>query len=97
MGMLVSDNFFNVLGVQPALGRTFTLEEGHVPGRDAVVVLSYDFWKNALAEDTSILDAVVWMNGIDFHVIGVAPATKGRSREAHRHRIRSCARPAGNS
>lgn len=58
LGMLVSDNFFNVLGVQPALGRTFTLEEGHVPGRDAVVVLSYDFWKSALAGDASILNAV---------------------------------------
>src|SRR5438034_6646319 len=75
LGMLVSDNFFDVLGVQPALGRGFTPEEGQVPGRDAVVVLSYDFWKNALAEDTSILNAVVWMNGIDFHVIGVAPAS----------------------
>ena len=53
MGMLVSDNFFDVLGVQPALGRTFTREEGQAPGRDAVVVLSYDFWKNALAADTS--------------------------------------------
>jgi predicted permease len=74
MGMLVSDNFFHVLGVQPALGRFFAPEEGHVPGRDAVVVLSFDFWKNALAGDPSILDATVWMNGIDFHVIGVAPA-----------------------
>jgi predicted permease len=74
MGMLVSDNFFSVLGVQPALGRFFASEEGHVPGRDAVVVLSFNFWKNALAGDPSILDATVWMNGIDFHVIGVAPA-----------------------
>ena len=75
MGMLVSNNFFDVLAVQPALGRTFSQEEGQAPGRDAVVVLSYDFWKNVLAEDTSVLNAVVWMNGIDFHVIGVAPAT----------------------
>jgi putative ABC transport system permease protein len=71
-GALVSDNFFDVLGVPPALGRTFRPEEGRVPGRDAVVVISYEFWKNELAADASILDAVVWMNGIDFHVIGVA-------------------------
>ena len=71
-GALVSDNFFDVLGVPPALGRTFRPEEGRVPGRDAVVVLSYDFWKNALAADASIVNAVVWMNSIDFHVIGVA-------------------------
>ncbi len=74
-GVLVSDNFFSVLGVQPALGRSFTPDEGQVPGRDAVVVLSYDFWKNALAADRSILDDVVWMNGIPFHVVGVAPAS----------------------
>jgi hypothetical protein len=54
IGMLVSDNFFSVLGVQPALGRSFTPEEGQVPGRDAVVVLSYDFWKNAMAGDRSL-------------------------------------------
>lgn len=75
IGMLVSDNFFQVLGVQPALGRTFTLQEGHVPGRDAVIVLSYDFWASVLAGDPSILNAVVWINGIDVQVIGVAPAT----------------------
>jgi putative ABC transport system permease protein len=75
MGMLVSDNFFEVLGVQPALGRSFTPEEGQVPGRDAVVVLSYDFWKNALGADPSILNSVVWMNGVGFQVVGVAPAS----------------------
>ena len=54
MGMLVSDNFFDVLGIQPVLGRRFTPEEGQVPGRDAVVVLGHDFWKNVLAEDRSV-------------------------------------------
>ena len=44
-----------------------------MPGRDAVVVLGYDFWKNALAEDRSILNGAVWINGIDFTVVGVAP------------------------
>ena len=39
MGMLVSDNFFDVLGIVPTLGRSFTVEETLVPGRDAVVVL----------------------------------------------------------
>jgi predicted permease len=72
-GMLVSDNFFTVLEVQPALGRFFAAEEARVPGRDPVVVLSYDFWMNQLGGDASILDGVVWMNGIEFQVIGVAP------------------------
>jgi MacB-like periplasmic core domain len=73
LGMLVSDNFFDVLGVQPALGRRFAPAEGQVPGRDAVVVLGYDFWKNALAGDASILNGIVLINGVDFTVIGVTP------------------------
>ena len=49
MGTLVTDNFFSVLGVRPLLGRAFIPEEGRVPGRDAVVVLGYDFWKTPWA------------------------------------------------
>jgi predicted permease len=75
MGMLVSDNFFDVLGIQPVLGRRFAPTEGQVPGRDAVVVLGYDYWKNALAEDASILGRTILLNGIDFSVVGVAPAS----------------------
>src|SRR5262245_35046450 len=45
IGFLVSGNFFDVLGVSPALGRGFRPDEDEVPGRDPVVVLSYDFWK----------------------------------------------------
>lgn len=73
IGMLVSDNFFDVLGVRPAFGRSFTPEEARVPGRDPVVVLDYDYWKNVLGADQAILHSVVWMNGIDFHVVGIAP------------------------
>ena len=73
VGVLVSDNFFSVLRVQPILGRSFTPEEGLVPGRDAVVVLAYDFWKNVLAGDDAMLGRMVAINGIDFTVIGVAP------------------------
>jgi predicted permease len=73
LGMLVSDNFFTVLGIQPPLGRAFTMEEGAVPGRDAVVVLGFDFWKNVLGEDRSMLNGAVWINGIEFTVVGVAP------------------------
>ena len=74
-GGLVSDNFFRVLGVEPAIGRAFAPGEGLVPGRDAVVVLSDDFWRNTLGADPSILDDIVWMNGVAFHVIGVLPAS----------------------
>src|ERR1035441_1468635 len=49
MGLIVSDNFFQVMGVEPTLGRSFRPEETQVPGRDAVVVLAQDFWKNQFA------------------------------------------------
>ena len=49
-GMMVSGNYFHVLGVEPRLGRGFRDDEDQVPGRDAVVVLGPDFWKHEFAE-----------------------------------------------
>ncbi len=71
VGMLVSDNFFDVLGVRPKRGRTFGPDEGVVPGRDPVVVLSHDFWATVLDADDTVVDDVVWLNGVAFTVIGV--------------------------
>jgi predicted permease len=74
-GLVVSDNWFQVLGVQPVLGRAFLPEEGKVPGRDAVVVVSYDFWENQLARDPSVIGRNLRIKGIDFNIVGVAPKT----------------------
>ena len=73
MGLLVSDNFFRVLGIQPALGRAFLPEEGKVSGRDAILVLSHDLWQNQFSADRAIIGRTVRLNGIDFTVVGVAP------------------------
>jgi len=73
LGMLVSDISSHVLGIQPQLGRAFTAGGRSCSGRDAVVVLGYDFWKNVLGEDGSVLNSRVWINGVDFTVVGVAP------------------------
>ena len=73
MGFLVSDNFFQVLRIQPALGRAFLPEEGKVPGRDAIAILSYDLWANQFGRDRSVVGRTIRLNGIDFAVIGVAP------------------------
>jgi macrolide transport system ATP-binding/permease protein len=74
-GMLVSANYFRVLGVEPRLGRAFRDDEDTAPGRDAVVVLSPDLWKQEFASDPSVVGKTLRLNGRDFTVIGVAPDT----------------------
>jgi macrolide transport system ATP-binding/permease protein len=73
MGAYVSDNFFTVLGVEPTLGRGFRPDEGQVPGRDAVVVLAYEFWKSHFAASPLAIGQSIRISGIDFTVVGVAP------------------------
>ena len=74
VGMLVSGNFFRVMGVEPELGRAFRDSENQVPGRDAVAILSHDAWGRYFGFDRSILGRSVRLNAIDFTVIGVGPA-----------------------
>jgi predicted permease len=72
-GMLVSGNYFRALGVEPQVGRGFRPDEDEAPGRDAVMVLSWDFWQREFAGAPSTVGRVVRLNGKDFTVIGVAP------------------------
>lgn len=74
-GMLVSGNYFRVLGVEPSIGRGFHDDEDAVPGRDAVVVLGPDFWQRELGGDPGVVGRIVRLNGKDFTVVGVAPET----------------------
>jgi predicted permease len=71
-GFLASGNVFDVLGVQAAVGRTFRADEDQAPGRDAVAVLGYDFWREEFASDPGVAGRHILLNGIDFTVIGVA-------------------------
>ncbi len=75
LGLIVSGNFFDVLKLQPALGRFFLPEEDRVPGRDAVIVLAYETWADQFGSDPAILERRVRLGGVDFTVIGVAPAS----------------------
>src|SRR4030095_13227275 len=70
-GALSSGNYFDVLQVQPALGRFFGPTE-EATGHD-VVVLSHRLWKSQFGGDASILGRTIRLNGIPFTVIGVAP------------------------
>ncbi len=72
-GMYVSGNFFQVLGVEPALGRGFRPDEDQAEGRDAVVVLGHDFWVSRFGASRSVLGSRIRLNGVEFTVIGVAP------------------------
>ena len=72
-GMMVSENFFRVLGVQPMLGRGFLPEDGQVSGRNAVVVFDYGIWNDRFTRSTSIIGSNVRINGIDFTIVGVTP------------------------
>jgi len=71
-GEVVSGNYFDVLGVGPALGRMFLHDEGTTPNRYAVVVLSYNFWERRFAGDRSVIGRTVTLNGRAFTVVGVA-------------------------
>ena len=73
VGELVTDNYFSVLGVRPALGRDFTEEEFSAPSAFPVAVLSYPFWQGRFAGDPDILGRTFRMNGTTYTVIGVAP------------------------
>ena len=69
---IVSGSYFSVLGVNPAAGRLFTMEDDQPPLQSAVVVLSHDFWKNQLAGAPDAVGRKVWVNRHPMTVIGVA-------------------------
>src|SRR5262249_21144696 len=50
-GRLVTENYFETLGVKALLGRTFTTEDGRTPGSDPVTVISYGYWQRRFAGD----------------------------------------------
>src|SRR5688572_25725794 len=51
LGLVVSGNFFDVLELQPSLGRFFLPDEDRVPGRDAVIVLAHETWVDQFGSD----------------------------------------------
>jgi predicted permease len=72
-GRLVSENFFETLGVTPLLGRTFTAEEDRIPGSDPFLVISYAYWQRRFSSDPGVLGRKVRLNNYPFTIIGVAP------------------------
>jgi putative ABC transport system permease protein len=74
LGQLVSGNYFQALGVPPALGRVFSLDDDRVPGGHPVVVLSHAYWTRHFGGDPSILNKGLLINNVEMTVVGVARA-----------------------
>jgi predicted permease len=69
---VVSDNFFDLLGVKPLLGRTFQAGED-LPGAPAVLVLSHEYWRRNFGSDPEVVGRVFEMNNRPHTVVGVLP------------------------
>lgn len=68
----VSAGFWNVVGVTPVLGRSFTSTEDQ-PGGPPLVVLSHELWARQFGGDSTVLGTPVHLNGLSYTVIGVMP------------------------
>jgi predicted permease len=69
---VVTDNYFQVMGLQPVLGRTFGAEQ-RVKGGDPVVVISSALWRRRFGSDPAIIGKTLRMNAREFTITGVAP------------------------
>ncbi|HLI33941.1 MAG TPA: ABC transporter permease, partial [Terriglobia bacterium] len=69
---MVSDSFFKVLGVSPALGRGFTAQDNRF-GAAPTVILSYNFWQRQFGGKLSVLGRTITMNDQNYTIIGVLP------------------------
>ena len=70
-----SGNYFEMLGVQPALGRLFHASDEHGPNSAPYIVLSDAFWRSRFHADPRVIGTNVQLNKHPFSIIGVAPAS----------------------
>jgi macrolide transport system ATP-binding/permease protein len=72
-GIIATENYFDVLGVQPAMGRTFHPMPNQGLNSDPYIVLGHGLWARRFGSDPKVLGRTVHINGHPFTVIGVAP------------------------
>jgi putative ABC transport system permease protein len=70
---IATPNLFNILGVNPIMGRTFTEDDGK-PGAARVVALSFGLWQRRFGGDPQIIGRKLILNGGEVTVVGVMPA-----------------------
>ena len=71
--MMVSGNYFSLLGENPVAGRAFLPEEDGVLGAHPVAILSYAFWRRRFDSDPGIIGKTLTLNLLPYTVVGVAP------------------------
>jgi predicted permease len=75
---LVTGNYFDVLGIKAAIGRTLRPDDDHTPAGNAVAVLSYGFWQRQFGGDPSVLSQTIRVNNCQLAIVGVtAPGFSG--------------------
>jgi predicted permease len=72
-GYLATGNYFDILGVQPALGRFFNQNDDLHPGASSYGVLSYSAWQSRFGADPAIVGKTIRLNRLPYSVMGVAP------------------------
>ncbi|MGA2889633.1 MAG: ABC transporter permease [Terracidiphilus sp.] len=70
---VVSGNYFQLLGLKPAVGRLFTQQDDTAKNANPVAVLSYGYWRTRFAASRDVIEQTVLINGHSFTILGVAP------------------------
>src|SRR5215475_11581766 len=72
-GQLVSGNYYSVLGVHAALGRTIVPDDDRAPGESPVCVISHNYWRRRFAGDPAVVGKTIHIGGAPFTIVGVTP------------------------
>jgi predicted permease len=72
-GEIVTENYFETLGINPVIGRVFSSGEGSTPGSDPEVVLSSAAWNSQFGRNPAVIGSTIRLDGTPFTIIGVAP------------------------
>ncbi|HKD44420.1 MAG TPA: ABC transporter permease [Candidatus Angelobacter sp.] len=73
VGVLVSGNYFSVLGVNALVGRVLSPQDDDAKGKHPVAVVSYDFWTRKLSRNPNIVGQTVQLNHYPYTIVGVTP------------------------
>jgi len=69
---LVTGNYFDVLGVTPAIGRVFNPQDDNSPGGNTLAVLSYNYWTRHFGADPNVLNKTILVNNVPMTIVGVS-------------------------